>query len=76
MANTTEVNSQITDAITQVNVNVLGSSPAAAFGILNQTLAQAVGMGMQNSMQHQNGMLQIQTAIVASAVRQILEAGI
>jgi hypothetical protein len=42
MAFPTAVNSQITDAITQANVKVLGDAPAIAMGSLYQATAQAL----------------------------------
>jgi len=53
MAFPTAVNSQITDAVTQSNVKVLGDAPAQALGSLYQTLAQAAGMAAQNAVTNQ-----------------------
>jgi Killing trait len=49
------VNSQITDAITQTNVKVLGEAPAMALGSLYQTLGNSVAMAAANAVyaQHQ-----------------------
>lgn len=49
MAIPTPVNGQITDAVTQSNVTVLGDSPAVAMGNLFQASAQAFGLMMQNA---------------------------
>ena len=50
MANTTpEVNPQITDAITQTNVKVLGEAPAMAMGSLYQTIGNSVAMAAANA---------------------------
>ena len=49
MAIPTPVNGQITDAVTQSNVTVLGDSPAMAMGNLYQVSAQAFGLMMQNA---------------------------
>lgn len=42
MAFPTAVNNQITDAVTQANVQVLGASPAMAMGNLYQATSQAL----------------------------------
>ena len=49
MAIPTPVNGQITDAITQSNVTVLGQAPSMALGNLLQVSAQAFAMMMQNA---------------------------
>ena len=43
------VNSQITDAITQTNVKVLGEAPAMAMGSLYQTIGNSVAMAASNA---------------------------
>lgn len=59
MAFPTAVNSQITDAVTQANVKVLGDAPAIAMGNLYQATAQALANAAQNatSAQQQNNAL-------------------
>jgi len=49
MAFPTAVNSQITDAITQSNITVLGDAPAVAMSGLYQVAAHALGLAMQNA---------------------------
>lgn len=49
MAFPTAVNSQITDAVTQSNVEVLGDAPAVAVGNLYQATAQALGNAAHNA---------------------------
>lgn len=63
MAFPTAVNSQITDAITQSNVQVLGDAPAQALGSLYQACAQALANAAHNATNAQQ-----QTAILAQAV--------
>jgi hypothetical protein len=55
----THVNSQITDAITQANVKVLGDAPAMAMGKLYQAAAQALANAAHNATtaQQQNNVL-------------------
>lgn len=66
------VNAQITDAVTQANVSVLGESPAQSMGMVYQTMAHAMSLLMQNSVASQGGMQQINAAVVASACKQIM----
>ncbi len=49
MAYPTAVNNQITDAVTQSNVKVLGDSPAVALSNLYQATAQALGNAAHNA---------------------------
>ncbi len=58
----TTVNPQITDAVTQSNVNVLGQAPAMAMGTLYQSLAHSTGLLFENAVAAQQ-----QQAIVAQA---------
>lgn len=62
MAYPTAVNSQITDAVTQANLKVLGDSPAVALGNLYQATAQALANAAHNATTAQQ-----QTAITAQA---------
>jgi hypothetical protein len=47
------VNPQITDAITQTNVKVLGEAPAMAMGSLYQTIGNSVAMAAANAVYSQ-----------------------
>jgi hypothetical protein len=49
MAFPTSVNSQITDSVTQSNVQVLGTAPAVAMGNLFQATAQALANAAHNA---------------------------
>jgi Killing trait len=49
MAFPTPVNSQITDSVTQANVQVLGTAPAVAMGNLYQATAQALANAAHNA---------------------------
>jgi len=44
-----KVNGQITDAVTQTNVKVLGESPAQALSVVYQTMAHSLSLSMQNA---------------------------
>lgn len=65
------VNSQITDAVTQSNVKVLGEAPAVAMGTIYQTMAQAVGLGMQNAVSAQQQMNVLAQAATTQGVNLI-----
>lgn len=71
MAFPTAVNSQITDAVTQTNVMVLGVSPAQALGSMSQIAAHSAGLSMQNAVSNQQSMNQINTAVVTAAVNRL-----
>ncbi len=49
MAFPTAVNDQVTDSVTQANVEVLGTAPASAMGNLFQATAQALANAAQNA---------------------------
>ena len=62
MAESTQVNPQITDAATQANVKVLGDASAVAMGNLYQAAAQALSLSLQNAVAAQQ-----QANIIAQA---------
>lgn len=67
MAFPTAVNSQITDAVTQSNVTVLGNAPATAAGFLQQATAQAMANAAHNAtfaQQQSNILAQAATALI------------
>ena len=68
-----KVNGQITDAVTQTNVKVLGESPAQALSVLYQAMAHSLSLSMQNTSSTQQQMQQIGSAIVAKAVKNIMD---
>ena len=49
MAKSTNVNSQITDAVTQSNVKVIGETPAMAIGNVYQSAAHSLGIAFENA---------------------------
>ena len=67
-----KVNGQITDAVTQTNVKVLGESPAQALSVIYQTMSHSLSLSMQNASSTQQHMQQIGNAIVAKAVANIM----
>ena len=53
MALPTPVNGQITDAVTQSNVKVLGDAPAMAMGALYQSMSHSTGILFENAVSSQ-----------------------
>jgi hypothetical protein len=74
MADHTPVNSQITDAVTQSNVKVLGEAPAQAMALIYQTMAHSISLAMENAQQAQGGLQQIGNAVTSSAITMIMNA--
>ena len=66
-----KVNEQITDAVTQTNVKVVAESPAQAMATLYQMASHANGMAMQNSVSNQQNLNQLNSSIVAQAIKTI-----
>ena len=73
MAEQVLVNAQITDAVTQPNVKVLGEAPAEAVGLAIQALAHAVGLAMENATQAQGGLQQVNTTATAAIIAMVME---
>jgi hypothetical protein len=71
MADPTLVNGQITDAVTQTNVKVLGEAPAMAMATVYQTMAQAIGLSMQNAVANQQNMNTLSIAVLTKCVSQL-----
>ncbi len=71
MAIPTAVNGQITDAVTQSNVKVLGDSPAMAMGAIYQSLAH--GQMYQNAVAHQQKTNVVRMVATVSCVAQLLD---
>lgn len=72
MAFPTSVNSQITDSVSQTNVQVLGDAPAVALGTLYQTAAHAISLSMQNAVNNQQQAAILSNAVVTRCVAEIL----
>ena len=67
----TNVNSQITDAVTQSNVKVVGEAPAIALGNVYQTAAHSTGLMFQNAVNAQNQQNILAQAATTQGVMQI-----
>ncbi|MCQ4140793.1 RebB family R body protein [Chryseobacterium sp. EO14] len=67
----TKVNDQITDAVTQANVKVLGEAPAMAMGNVYQAMAHSTGILFQNAVSAQNQQNILAQAATTQGVMQI-----
>ncbi len=65
------VNEQITDAVTQSNVKVVGESPAMALGNVYQTAAHSTGIMFENAVNTQNQQNLVTQAATTQGVTQI-----
>jgi len=68
MAFPTSVNNQITDAVTQANVQVLGDAPALALAFLYQATAQAMANAAHNATAAQQNAQILAQAVTARCV--------
>jgi hypothetical protein len=75
MPEQTLVNDQITDSVTQADVNVLGSAPAQAMGALYQATAQALANAAHNATTAQQNANTILQATTTQAVASLLASG-
>jgi hypothetical protein len=65
------VASQITDAVTQSNVKVIGEAPAMALGTIYQALANSTSLTFQNAVSTQQQQNMLQQAAASQGVIQI-----
>lgn len=72
MAFPTAVNSQITDAVTQANVKVLGDAPAMAMGNLFVATSQALSNAAHNATNNQQQSYVTMQASTTQAVSTLL----
>lgn len=70
MAIPTAVNGQITDAVTQANVKVLGDAPAMAMGAIFQSLGHSTGILFENAVSAQQ---QLQIAAQAATNQGVIQ---
>ena len=76
MAYPTAVNSQITDAVTQSNVKVLGDAPAMALGNLYQASAQALANAAHNATTAQQQSNMLAEAVTTRCVELLTGGGV
>jgi hypothetical protein len=74
MAFPTAVNDQVTDSVTQTNVNVLGNAPSGALGILYQTAAAAAGQAIQNAVTNQQNLNILAEAVTTASVKYLMDS--
>jgi hypothetical protein len=72
MAFPTAVNSQITDAITQANVKVLGDAPAQAMGSVFQAMAHSIGLVFESAANQQQQNFTLSQAVTTRCVQVLL----
>ena len=65
------VNPQVTGAIADTNVKVLGEAPAVAMALLYETVAHSVALAMTAAEQGQEQMEKIGEAIASAAAKNI-----
>jgi len=75
MAIPTPVNGQITDAVTQSSVQVLGSAPAMAMGMVYQALANATALLFQNAVNAQQQSMILAQAATNQGIAQLYTLG-
>ncbi len=71
MATPTAVNDQITDAVTQSNVKVIGEAPAMAMGTIFQAMAHSTAILFQNGVSAQQQQNTLSQAAANQGVMQI-----
>lgn len=71
MAFPTAVNDQVTDAVTQSNVKVIGEAPAMAMGTLFQSLSHSTGVLFENAISAQQQQNTLAQAAANMGVMQI-----
>ena len=69
------VNDQITDAVAQTNVKVVGEAPAESLALATQAMAHSVSLAMENATQTQGGMQQVNNTSTAAIISMIMQAG-
>ena len=69
---TQKVNGQVTDAITQTNLKVLGEAPAMAMGSLYQTVGNSVAMAAANAVYAQQQANVTYQAASTMAIKQMI----
>ena len=72
MAFPTAVNSQITDSVTQADVQVLGDAPAIAMGNVYVAVAQALATAAQNATNAQQQNFALAQAVTTRCIQVLL----
>lgn len=72
MASPTAINDQITDSVTQSNVQVLSEAPAMAMGTLYQTNSSTLSIAVQNAVSNQQQNSTVADTATAVCIEKIL----
>jgi hypothetical protein len=72
MAFPTSVNSQITDSVTQTNVQVLSEAPAMAMGSLYQSMTNSMSIALQNSVSQQQNSNAVSQAVTTRCIETLI----
>jgi len=72
MASPTAVNDQITDSVTQSNVQALSESPAIAMGNIYQTTSSSTSIAIQNAVANQQQNNIVATTATTISIEKIL----
>ncbi len=70
----TAVNNQITDSVSQSNVEVVASAPAVSIGSLYQVLSSSLTLAIQNAVANQQNLNSVSDATTSSCVKYLLES--
>jgi hypothetical protein len=70
----TPVNAQVTDAVTQTNVKLVGEGPAESVSVETQAMAHSMGLSLENASQPQGGMQQIANTATSAMITLITQA--
>ncbi|MFD2568940.1 RebB family R body protein [Pseudotenacibaculum haliotis] len=73
MAFPTAVNDQVTDSVTQANVETLCSAPAMAMGSLFQTSAHSLSLAFENAVTNQQQQNTINDASTTNCIALLLD---
>jgi hypothetical protein len=68
------VNSQITDSVTQVMTHVVGHAPSETKGMLDTLMAETIGMAMYNAVTNQHNAQMASNASVIAACARMLKS--
>lgn len=72
MAFPTSVNSQITDSVSQSNVQVVAEAPAMAMGSLYQSMVQSMSLAAQNAVSNQQNSNTLSQAVITKCVNSLV----
>ena len=72
MADPTLVNGQVTDAVTQSNVKILGDAPAESTGLVYQAMGHSMGLAMQNAVSQQQQGTTVNNTVTTQGVNLLM----